>query len=35
MLDGIDLPNWAWAVITVASLFIAMVWLDHLKPPRN
>lgn len=32
MLDWIELPNWSWAVITVALLFTAMVWLDHLKP---
>lgn len=32
MLDGIDLPNWAWALMTIFLLFVAMVWLDHLKP---
>lgn len=32
MLGWIDLPDWSWAVIAVALLFIAMVWLDFLKP---
>lgn len=32
MPDWIEVPDWMWAVFTVAALFIAMVWLDHLRP---
>jgi hypothetical protein len=31
MFNGIDLPDWTWALLTVFSLVVAMIWLDHLK----